>query len=141
MKDREQLSRKWKRIMDELDQQHPEIQTNTFKFLYVGNREFIYDINNETNEDTFIEGLEPEPEEDSEGETEARQELGEQMFSALSGKLKTIMEMKYKENYSLAEIGRALGMSRQLVFYHHSKALQQLRAQFLQEDISEDNED
>jgi RNA polymerase sigma factor (sigma-70 family) len=136
---RDKLNSKWQRIMDELDQEHPEIQTNTFKFLYVGNREFIYDINNETNEETFIEQLEPEPEEDSEGETERVRELGEQMFETLTGKLKTIMEMKYHDNYSLAEIGRQMGMSRQLVFYHHSKAIAQLRSQFLQEDISEED--
>lgn len=138
---RDKLNSKWQRIMDELDEEHPEIQTNTFKFLYVGNREFIYDINNETSEDTFIEQLEPEPEEDSEGETERIRDLGEEMFGTLTGKLKTIMEMKYHDNYSLAEIGRQLGMSRQLVFYHHSKAIAQLRAQFLHDDISEDNED
>jgi len=137
---RDKLDTKWQRIMDELDAEHPEIQTNTFKFLYVGNREFIYDINNKSSEETFLEQLEPEPEEDSEGETQRVRELGTEMFGALSGKLKTIMEMKYHDNYSLAEIGRQLGMSRQLVFYHHSKATAHLRSLFLHEDISEDKE-
>jgi RNA polymerase sigma factor (sigma-70 family) len=128
---REKLDKKWQAIMDQLDEEHPEIQTNHFKYLYVGHREFIYDINNETSEDTFIEGLEPEPEEDNSEEEAAIRELGEQMFKEFKGRDLQIMKLRYEEGWSFADIGRKFGMSRQLVFYHHKKNIEHLQNKFL----------
>ena len=135
---RDKLDKKWQRIMDELDEEHPEVLTNHFKFLYVGNREFIYDINNDTDEDTFIEQLEPEPEEDSEGETERIRELGAEMFETLpEGTVRDIFDLHYNQGLGWTQIGIKLNMSKQLVYYHYKKNLELLRSLY----ITEDNEE
>jgi DNA-directed RNA polymerase specialized sigma subunit len=135
---RDKLDKKWQMIMDQLDEEHPEIEPNHFKFLYVGNKEFIYDINNHSDEDTFIDALEPEEEEDSEGETERRRELGSNMFEALpEGTVRDIFDLHYNGGFGWTQIGEKLNMSKQLVYYHYKKNLELLRSLY----ISEDNEE
>lgn len=120
------IDKKWDRIMKQMDEEYPDVQPNRFKFRYVGADSYLYDINRKDLHDDPLD--EPEDEEIHRDEDESYQrELGELMLKKLRGKRRQIIYKKFWEEKSLAQIGRELKMSRQLVFYHLQKALEYLR--------------
>jgi len=133
------LPKKWQKIMQKMDEEHPEIHPNRFQNIYPGANTWWYDINNETNPidslDDKLDGNEPTEEDDEREEIERRKRirLGQRMLKLCKGIKRRIIIKKYFEGKSLADIGRELNMSRQLVYYHHKKALQRLRQSFRRE--------
>jgi len=133
-KDYKDLPKKWQKVMQQLDEEHPEIRPNRFKHIYTGTNTWWYDLNNEDNPIDQIEAqldgedlIDSEREELEDRARELRIQIGKKMLKCLKGVRKKIIKKKYFEEKSLAQIGRELKMSRQLVYYHHCKALEYLR--------------
>lgn len=126
------MDKKWTKILKQLDEQYPDVERNDFKFRYVHTDTYLYDINRKD-----LHDLSKDEDEGDEGDDDKLEqkrshdiELGTLMMKKLKGKQRSIVYKKYFEEKSLAQIGRELKMSRQLVHYHLNKALQILRENF-----------
>lgn len=118
------MDKKWINILKQLDEEFPEVERNDFKFRYVHTDTYLYDINRKDLHDDPHEEREETPTDPAKRQADI--ELGSLMLKRLKGKQKQIVYKKFWEEKSLAQIGRELKMSRQLVHYHLNKALQLL---------------
>ncbi len=113
--------------MKQMDEEYPDILPNRFKYRYVGTDTFLYDINRNLQCEEGDEEEEVVDDEAEEAERLYRQQLGDLMLKKLRGRQRTIVYNKFWEEKSLAQIGREMKMSRQLVYYHLKKAMKTLR--------------
>jgi RNA polymerase sigma factor (sigma-70 family) len=118
----------WEKVMIEIECEFPDILPNPFQFLYVGTNEDLFDLNTETE-------IEPEEESEQDSEEDIDQRLidialGEVMLRSLPAKRRIIVEMRLCHEMSFSDIGRKLGMSRQLVFYHYSMSIEFLKKKY-----------
>lgn len=124
--------------MEDLDREHPPIRPNRFQFIYTGTDTFWYDLNDKYDPTEAlidkIDGVSHEPSdkqlEEEQLEREKRIRDGKSMLNDLRGVRKKIIYKKFFEDKSFACIGRELKMSRQLVYYHYSKAMKFLREKY-----------
>lgn len=112
----------WEKVLED----HPVIQPNPFKFIYVGDKEFYYDMNHEWDEDAFYDKLEPEDEEESEEERDWWSEA-EEMLKSLNAFDRQLMEEHYIHGKSWAQIGRERNQTRQNIYYHKERIFRILR--------------
>jgi len=123
------LDAKWQKIMDELDKEHPEIKTNTFRNVYVGDREWLYDyaqIDSVDFEDQMQRHLDGEVEQvDHSYEEDIK--LGEEMLATLKERDRYIVEQHLRLGRSYAAIARDLGCTRQNIKYHYERIIKKLK--------------
>jgi len=112
----------WERVLRE----HPVIGTNPFKFIYVGRRDYYYDINTKWNEDKFYDDLEPDEEEEEEPQRDWWTEA-EEMLDTLNDFDKTLMKEHYIYGKSWSQIGRDRNQTRQNIYYHKERIVRALR--------------
>lgn len=119
----------WDKVLEELDRDYPEIKIDTFSNLHVGLNPSLYDLNNKYNpEEDLIKKLDGEEEMEEEDNTPQMIELAEEMLEKLCPLHQDILKRFFYEEKSMAQIGRELGMSRQLVYYHKKIAIQTLQS-------------
>lgn len=112
--------------------EHPDIEINTWKNLYVGDREFIYDINNDLHDpiEELEQKLDGTWEEDEDDSYENEIELGNKMFLSLSPEDQYIIRRHVYEGASLAQIGREKGYTRQNAKHHYERIKKLLAKSF-----------
>ena len=115
----------WEKVLEE----HPEIQPNPYKFIYVGDRDYYYDINNEWDEDSFYEELEPEEESEEEPQRDWWSEA-EEMLDTLNKFDRELMEEHYIKGKSWSQIGRDRNQTRQNIYYHKERIMRALRKHY-----------
>lgn len=126
------ISKRWEAKLKKLDEEHPDIQPNTFQFIYAGSDDFWFDLNNRYDPtDDWIDELDgdqppPPPPKDTVG----REKLAHSMLKALDRKERKIVKAHLFENKSFAQIGREMNCTRQNVKYHYDKSLAKLRDKF-----------
>ena len=124
------LDSKWQKIMDELDREHPEIKTNTFRNVYVGDREWLFDyaqndtVDFEDEMERRLDGVEPEIDT---VDYEANIKLGEEMIASLKEKDQYIVRQHLEHGRSYAAIARDLGCTRQNIKYHYERIIKKLK--------------
>jgi len=127
------LNAYWKQVMDDLDKEHPEIKTNTFRNVYVGDREWLYDYGQidtpdfEEEMERILDGVEPEN--DTVDYVEEIK-LGEEMLKTLKEKERYIVEQHLSHNKSYAAIARDLKCTRQNIKYHYERIIKKLKARW-----------
>lgn len=112
--------------------EHPEIKPNTWKNLYVGNREFIYDINHDLSDglQELEDKIDGTWEEDVDESYLEEIELGNELFQSLNEDDQWFVRRHVYEGASLAQIGREKGYTRQNAKHHWTRIKKLLRKNF-----------
>lgn len=124
---------KWNKILEELDEELPPIREDRHKFIYAGDNEGWFDLNNKYDPiqelENEIDGIVEDTTEEDEMR-EAEIELGAKMLNSLDGLQGKIIRMRFEEGLTFREIGEKLGKSKQLVHYHYKRAIKALGDKF-----------
>ena len=114
----------WNAILKQLDIAHPPIQPNHYRYLYVGHREYIYDVN----VDAWPSETE-EPQQDSEIDSEIDYHaLAQEMLAKLTPQEAQLVQWILYDGKSYAFCGRHYKCTRQNIRYLYKRALAKLHS-------------
>jgi len=111
----------WQKILEDLDKEHPPIVDNHYRYLYVGDREYIYDVN--------TEAFEPEPQEKEEDNTDYNG-IAEELLSILTPQEKQLVQWILYDGKTYAFCGRHYGCTRQNIRYLYKRAMAKMKNHF-----------
>jgi RNA polymerase sigma factor (sigma-70 family) len=125
------------KIYQILNTEFPPIQHDKWKYVYVGDRNYFFDLNNNYDPtDDMIDAIDAKDDEEASSEDEPLYTIEEldamsrKMLRALTKRQRYVIKSVLYENKSFAEIGRELGCTRQNVYHHYNNALRILREKF-----------
>ena len=131
------MSKRTKQINDMLNTEFPPIQHNKFKYVYVGDRDYYFDMNNSYDPtDDMIAAIDDEDDDEDTSEDEPIYTIDEldkmsrKMLRTLTKRQRLVVKSVLYENKSFAEIGRELGCTRQNIYHHYYTGIRILKEKF-----------
>ena len=125
------------KINEMLNTEFPPIQHNKWKYIYVGDKTYYFDMNNTYDPtDDMIDRIDAKDviEDTSDDEPiytiEELDKMSRKMLRTLTKRQRYVVKSVLYENKSFAEIGRELGCTRQNIYHHYYNSMRILREKF-----------
>lgn len=133
--------KKAKKLNEMLNVEFPPIQHNKFKYIYVGDKSYYFDMNNTYDPtDDLIDAIDAKDDDEESSDEEPTFTINEldkmsrKLLRALTKRQRYVVKSVLYENKSFAEIGRELKCTRQNIYHHYHNSIRILRDKFNPDD-------